>query len=221
MKFFLDTANLQQIQKAKDWGILDGVTTNPSLIAKEGVREFHAHIKRICEVVQGPVSAEVISPDSEGMLREARQLAKIDEHVVIKVPVTPEGIKTVVVLSKENIHTNVTLVFSACQALLAMKAGATYISPFLGRVDDIGWESMDLLEDLLIMVDAYGFDTEVIAASVRHPRHVVDAARLGCHIATVPYQVLEAMFFHPQTENGIQKFIQDWNTLQDKLRKEG
>mgnify|MGYP002681705353 CR=1 FL=1 len=221
MKLFLDTANLQQIQKAKDWGILDGVTTNPSLIAKEGVRDFHGHIRRICEIVEGPVSAEVIALDVEGMLKEARELAKVHEDVVVKIPVTPAGIQAVGVLSREKIRTNVTLVFSAGQALLAMKAGATYISPFLGRVDDIGWESSDLLEDLLTLIDAYGFDTEVIAASVRHAKHVVEAARMGCHIATIPYQVLEALFHHPQTANGIDRFIKDWNQLQDRLRKEG
>lgn len=221
MQLFLDSANLLQIQKSKDWGILDGVTTNPSLIAKEGVRDFHSHILKICEIVQRPVSAEVIALDYEEMVKEARQLAHIHPMVVVKIPMTQEGIKAVVTLTRENIHTNVTLVFSAPQALLAMKAGATYISPFLGRVDDIGWESMDLLDDILTILNAYDYETEVIAASIRHSKHIVDAARMGCHIATVPFQTLEAMFLHPLTDIGIQRFLKDWNQLQEKLRKEG
>jgi len=212
MKIFLDTANVEQIREAASWGIVDGVTTNPSLIAKEG-RDFVQVVKEICEIVDGPISAEVISLDAEGMVKEARELAKIHENIVIKIPMTVEGLKAVKVLSAEGIKTNVTLVFSANQALLAMKAGATYISPFVGRLDDIGDIGMEMVAQVLDIIDNYGFETEVIVASVRNPIHVLEAAMLGAHIATVPFAVLEKMVKHPKTDEGIERFLKDWEKV--------
>ncbi|SHH22828.1 fructose-6-phosphate aldolase [Thermosipho atlanticus] len=209
MKIFLDTANIEQIKKGVEWGIVDGVTTNPTLIAKEG-KPFEETIKEICQIVQGPVSAEVISLDWEGMVKEARKLAKIDEHVVVKIPMTPDGIKAVKILSSEGIKTNVTLVFSANQALFAAKAGATYVSPFVGRLDDIANDGVKLLEEILNIYANYGFETEIIAASIRHPMHVLEAALIGVDIATVPFNVLEKMFVHSLTDSGIKKFLEDW-----------
>ncbi|MGP1488185.1 MAG: fructose-6-phosphate aldolase [Peptoanaerobacter stomatis] len=211
MKIFLDTANINEIKEGASWGIVDGVTTNPSLIAKEK-RDFKQVVKEICEIVDGPISAEVISEDSEGMIKEARELVKIHENIVVKIPMTVEGLKAVSVISKEGIHTNVTLIFSANQALLAAKAGATYVSPFLGRVDDIGSEGMDLVRKIVEIFDIYGYDTEVIAASVRHPLHVTDAALAGAHIATIPMKVLEQMVKHPLTDKGIASFMKDWES---------
>ena len=202
MKIFLDTANIDEIKEGASWGIVDGVTTNPSLIAREG-RDFKEVVKEICEIVDGPISAEVISEDSEGMIAEAKELVKIHKNIVIKIPMTVEGLKAVSVLSKENIKTNVTLIFSANQALLAAKAGASYVSPFLGRVDDIGSEGMELVRSIVEIFDIYGFDTQVIAASVRHPLHVTDAALAGSHIATIPMKVLQQMVKHPLTDKGI------------------
>lgn len=210
MKIFLDTANIDEIKEGASWGIVDGVTTNPSLIAREG-RDFKEVVKEICDIVDGPISAEVISEDSEGMVKEAKELVKIHKNIVIKIPMTVEGLKAVSVLSKENIKTNVTLIFSANQALLAAKAGASYVSPFLGRVDDIGSEGMELVRTIVEIFDIYGFDTEVIAASVRHPLHVVDAALAGSHIATIPMKVLQQMVKHPLTDKGIESFMKDWN----------
>ncbi len=212
MKIFLDTANVEQIREAASWGIVDGVTTNPSLIAKEG-REFVEVVKEICEIVDGPISAEVISLDAEGMVKEARELAKIHRNIVIKIPMTVEGLKAVKLLSAEGIKTNVTLVFSANQALLAMKAGATYISPFVGRLDDIGEVGMDLVARIMEMIENYGFETEVIVASVRNPIHALDAALLGAHIATIPFAVLEKMVKHPKTDEGIERFLKDWEKV--------
>lgn len=210
MKIFLDTANIEEIKEGASWGIVDGVTTNPSLIAREG-RDFKEVVKEICEIVDGPISAEVISEDSEGMIAEAKELVKIHKNIVIKIPMTVEGLKAVSVLSKDNIKTNVTLIFSANQALLAAKAGASYVSPFLGRVDDIGSEGMELVRSIVEIFDIYGFDTQVIAASVRHPLHVTDAALAGSHIATIPMKVLQQMVKHPLTDKGIESFMKDWN----------
>ncbi len=212
MKIFLDTANMEQIREASSWGIVDGVTTNPSLIAREG-RDFRETIKEICEVVDGPISAEVISLDAEGMIEEARELAKIHRNIVIKIPMTVEGLKAVKKLSSEGIRTNVTLVFSSNQALLAMKAGANYVSPFVGRLDDIGHDGMEIVGEILDMIDNYGFDTEVIVASIRHPRHVLEAALMGAHIATVPFPVLEKLVRHPLTDTGIERFLKDWEKV--------
>ncbi len=217
MKIFLDTANLEEIRQGVEWGIVDGVTTNPTLIAKEGA-DFEKRIKEICELVQGPVSAEVISLNWEGMVEEARKLAAIDEHVVVKIPMTPDGIKAVKILSAEGISTNVTLVFSANQALLAAKAGATYGSPFVGRIDDNGNDGLKLLEEIMEIFVHYGFETEVIAASIRHPMHVVEAALIGVDIATVPFDVLKKMFMHPLTDVGIKRFLQDWESYKSSKK---
>ncbi|MEJ5258288.1 MAG: fructose-6-phosphate aldolase [Fervidobacterium sp.] len=211
MKIFLDTANIDEIRQGVEWGIVDGVTTNPTLIAKEGA-DFEKRIKEICELVQGPVSAEVISLDWKEMVEEARKLASIDEYVVVKIPMTPDGIRAVKVLSAEGIKTNVTLVFSANQALLAAKAGATFVSPFIGRIDDNGNDGLKLLEEIMQIYTNYGFETEVIAASVRHPMHVVEAAMIGVDIATIPFDVLKKMFLHPLTDVGIKRFLQDWES---------
>lgn len=215
MKIFLDTANLDEIKEGASWGIVDGVTTNPSLIAKEG-KDLKETIKAICEIVDGPISSEVLSENHEDMIKEARELAKIHKNIVVKIPMTIEGLKAVKVLSAEGIHTNVTLIFSANQALLAAKAGATYVSPFLGRLDDIGIEGMELVRTIVEIFDIYGYDTEVIAASIRHPMHVIDAALAGSHIATIPMKVLKQMAAHPLTDNGIEKFNNDWKNAFNK-----
>jgi fructose-6-phosphate aldolase len=209
MKIFLDTANTDEIKEGASWGIVDGVTTNPSLIAKEK-RDFKQVVKEICDIVDGPISAEVISEDSEGMISEARELVKIHKNIVIKIPMTVEGLKAVSILSKEGIKTNVTLIFSPNQALLAAKAGATYVSPFLGRLDDVGSQGMDLVRTIVEIFFNYDYDTEVIAASIRHPLHVVDAALAGAHIATIPMKVLQQMVKHPLTDKGIESFMNDW-----------
>lgn len=209
MKFFIDTANIDEIKEVASWGILDGVTTNPSLIAKEG-RVFEDVIKEISEIVDGPISAEVVSEDAEGMLKEARELAKIHENIVIKLPMTKEGLKACSTLTSEGIKTNVTLIFSTNQALLAAKAGATYVSPFLGRVDDIGTDGMDLVSQISVIFFNYGIETEIIAASVRHPLHVTQIAETGADIATIPYKVFEQMLKHPLTDIGIERFLKDW-----------
>ena len=209
MKIFLDTANIDEIKEGASWGIVDGVTTNPSLIAKEE-RDFKQVVKEICDIVDGPISAEVISEDSEGMINEAKELVKIHKNIVIKIPMTVEGLKAVSKLSKEGIKTNVTLIFSPNQALLAAKAGATYVSPFLGRLDDVGSQGMDLVRTIVEIFLNYDYDTEVIAASIRHPLHVVDAALAGAHIATIPMKVLQQMVKHPLTDKGIESFMNDW-----------
>ena len=212
MEFFIDTANLDEIREINKWGILSGVTTNPSLIAKEGDVDFKEVISQITEIVPGPISAEVISTDAEGMIEEARDLAEIAENIVVKIPMTSEGMKAVSTLSKEGIKTNVTLVFSANQALIAAKSGATYVSPFIGRLDDIGHDGMQVVRDISEMFSTYGLDTKIIAASIRHPRHVLLSAKAGSDIATVPYDVLKKMIKHPKTEEGIDKFLADWES---------
>lgn len=209
MKFFIDTANTDEIREIAQWGILDGVTTNPSLIAKEG-RDFKAVIKEITEIVDGPISAEVVSVDVDGMLEEAIALADIHPNIVIKLPMTKDGIKACSALSREGIKTNVTLVFSVNQALLAAKAGATYVSPFLGRLDDIGTDGMNLVMDIVEVFQNYNLSTQIIAASVRHPLHVTQIAQTGADIATIPYKVFEAMLKHPLTDHGIERFLKDW-----------
>lgn len=210
MKFFLDTANIDEIKEAHSMGMVDGVTTNPSLIAKEG-RDFETIIRDICEIVDGPISAEVISLDVEGMLKEARQLASIHRNIVIKVPMTVDGIKVTRLLSQEGIDTNVTLIFSPLQALMAAKAGATYVSPFIGRLDDIAQDGMELIEQIVHIFENYDFHTQVIVASVRNPIHVLEAAMLGADIATIPFNVLAKFAAHPLTDKGIQSFLNDWN----------
>ncbi|XRP97749.1 fructose-6-phosphate aldolase [Methanocaldococcus sp. 16A] len=210
MKFFLDTANVEEIKKYAELGLVDGVTTNPTLVAKEG-RDFYEVVKEICEIVDGPVSAEVISTDAEGMVKEARELAKIADNIVIKIPMTKDGMKAVKILSAEGIKTNVTLVFSPLQALLAAKAGATYVSPFVGRLDDIGHVGMKLIEDVVKIYKNYDIKTEVIVASVRHPWHVLEAAKIGADIATIPPAVMDKLFNHPLTDIGLERFLKDWD----------
>lgn len=215
MKLFIDTANIDEIKEINEWGVICGVTTNPSLIAKEG-RVFEEVVKEIADIVDGPISAEVISLDKEGMLKEARELAKIHPNIIIKLPMTKEGLKAVKVLTDEKIKTNVTLVFSANQALLAARAGATYVSPFVGRLDDIGNEGMDIIEDIYQIFALHNINSEIIAASIRHPIHVLDAAKAGAHISTIPYKVFVQMLGHPLTDIGIDKFLKDWETVQTK-----
>lgn len=210
MKFFIDTANIDEIKEAHSMGMVDGVTTNPSLIAKEG-REFEEIIKEICDIVDGPISAEVISIDTEGMLKEARRLAKIHKNIVVKIPMTIDGLKTTRTLTEEGIKTNVTLAFSPLQALMAAKAGATYISPFVGRLDDLAQEGLVLVEQIVEIYSNYAFDTEVIVASVRNPLHVLDAALIGADIATIPFNVLGKLAAHPLTDKGLKAFLDDWN----------
>jgi transaldolase len=209
MKFFIDTANIEEIKKGLALGMVDGVTTNPSLVAKEP-RPFLEILKEICELVEGPVSAEVISLDAEGMVAEARELVKIADNIVIKIPMIEEGLKAVKILSAEGIKTNVTLIFSASQALLAAKAGATYVSPFVGRLDDISINGLDLIADIMTILRNFGFATEVIVASVRSPMHVVESALLGADIATIPYKVIAQLAKHPLTDIGMQQFLADW-----------
>ncbi|HEY9899088.1 MAG TPA: fructose-6-phosphate aldolase [Pantanalinema sp.] len=209
MKFFLDTANIDEIREAASWGQIDGVTTNPSLIAKEG-RDFKQVINEICAIVDGPISAEAISLDAEGMIREGREFAKWHPNVVVKLPMTIEGLKAAKVFKAEGIKTNVTLVFSANQALLAARAGATYISPFVGRLDDEGQDGMALIAEIVEVFSNYDFDTQILVASIRHPMHVTDAAKLGADVCTMPYKVLKQMFHHPLTDIGIEKFMADW-----------
>ncbi len=210
MKFFLDTANLDEIRDAASFGIADGVTTNPSLIAKEGDVDFKQHIAAICEIVSGPVSAECTSEDTDGMLREGREYAQIAPNVVIKCPLTRAGLKATRTLSNEGIKVNVTLCFSAAQAILAAKAGASFISPFIGRLDDIGENGLDLLGDIVEIYRNYAWPTEVLAASIRHPIHAIEAARMGADIATMPFKVIDQMFNHPLTDKGQAQFLADW-----------
>lgn len=210
MKFFIDTANMEEIREAYSLGVIAGVTTNPSLVAKEGNVSFPERLREITELVDGSVSAEVIALDAEGMIKEGRELAAIAPNITIKVPMTPEGLKAVHTFSKEGIKTNVTLVFSANQALLAARAGATYVSPFLGRLDDIGHDGLDLISTIAEIFAIHGLETEIIAASIRHPHHVTEAALRGAHIATVPSKVLMQLFKHPLTDKGIEAFLIDW-----------
>lgn len=212
MKLFIDTANVEEIKKANAMGVICGVTTNPSLIAKEG-RVFEEVVREITQIVDGPISAEVISLDSEGMIREATVLSKIHKNIIIKIPMSVEGLKAVKVLNNENIKTNVTLIFSAGQALMAARAGATYVSPFVGRLDDVSNNGMELIAEIVDIFNNYNISTEIIAASIRHPMHVTQAARLGCHIATVPLKVLVQMTKHPLTDKGIEQFLKDWENV--------
>jgi len=209
MKFFIDTANIDEIKKGLELGMVDGVTTNPSLVAREP-RPFTDILGDICSLVDGPISAEVVSLDADGMVAEARELVKIGDNIVIKIPMIEEGLKAVKRLAAENIRTNVTLVFSPAQALLAAKAGATYVSPFVGRLDDIAQNGMDLIGDIMTILRNYGFTTEVIVASVRNPMHVIDAALMGADIATIPYKVITQLAKHPLTDIGMEKFLADW-----------
>ena len=210
MKFFIDTANIDEIKRINALGILDGVTTNPSLIAKESGRSFEAIIEEICGIVDGPISAEVISLESAGMIEEGRKLSKIHKNVVVKVPLTAEGLKAAHVFKAEGIHSNVTLCFSASQALMAAKAGATYVSPFVGRLDDINLDGMEVIREIVAIFDNYGLETQCLAASIRGPRHVTDAALAGAHVATIPTKVFDQMLKHPLTDKGIEGFLADW-----------
>jgi len=212
MKFFIDTANIDEIKQGLELGMVDGVTTNPSLVSKEG-RDFKGLIKEICEIVSGPVSAEVVSLDSEGMVIEARNLAKIADNIVVKIPLVEEGLKAVRILSGEEIKTNVTLCFSPLQALMAAKAGATFVSPFVGRLDDISQRGMDIIEEIITIYDNYNFETEVIVASIRNPVHVLDAALMGADISTIPFKVIQQLIKHPLTNIGLDKFLSDWKKL--------
>ncbi len=212
MKIFIDTADVEAIREYAEVGVLDGVTTNPSLIAKTG-REFEGVVREICEIVDGPISAEAVSLEAPEMTVEARELAEIHPNIVVKIPMTAEGLKTVRAVSAEGIRTNVTLCFSASQALLAAKAGASYISPFVGRVDDISSIGMEIVQDIVDIYGNYGFDTEVLVASIRHPLHFLDAARMGAHVATVPPKVLGQLVKHPLTDIGIERFLADWETV--------
>jgi transaldolase len=217
MKFFIDTANIEEIKKAHALGLVDGVTTNPSLSAQAGVRDiaaFHEQIRQICEIVQAPVSAEVLSTASADMIVEAHQLAKIHEHVVVKIPMTADGLKATNLLSREGIKVNVTLIFQPVQALLAAKAGAAYVSPFIGRLDDISQSGMELVEQIMAIFNNYGYESEVIVASVRHSLHVLEAALAGADVVTVPYKVLMQLIKHPLTDIGLAKFLEDWEKSQ-------
>jgi transaldolase len=215
MKFFIDTANINEIRKAWDVGVIDGVTTNPSLISKEN-RDPRELLKEICSIVDGPVSAEAVSIGAEDMVNEAQSLAKIHENIVVKIPMTEDGLKAVKKLSGMGIKTNVTLIFAPGQALLAAKAGATYVSPFVGRLDDISHTGMEIVGDMVQIFDNYMFDTEIIVASIRNPLHVLDAARIGAHIATIPYSVITQLIKHPLTDIGIAKFLKDWEKVPGK-----
>jgi transaldolase len=210
MKFFIDTANLDEIREANELGLIDGVTTNPSLVAKESGVDFKEHIAKICEIVKGDVSAEVTALDTEGMLREGRELAKIAPNVVVKCPLTLEGLKATRIFKEEGTKVNVTLCFSAAQAILAAKAGAAYISPFIGRLDDISTNGMQLIADIVQIYGNYGFQTEVLAASIRHPMHIVDCALAGADVATIPFKVIQQLVKHPLTDKGLESFLADW-----------
>jgi len=216
MKFFVDTANIDEIKQAKEMGMADGVTTNPTLVAKEN-KPFRTLIEEICSIVDGPVSVEVVSQEADEMVKEAKDLVKIAENIVIKIPMTIEGIKATKILSTQGIRINMTLVFSPLQALLAAKAGAAYVSPFVGRLDDIGHDGMKLVEQIVNIYDVYGFTTEIIVASIRHPLHVLRAALLGADIATIPFRVIKQLAKHPLTDIGLKKFLDDWQKVADKI----
>ncbi|MCF4101216.1 fructose-6-phosphate aldolase [Gillisia sp. M10.2A] len=214
MKFFIDTANLDQIKEAQDLGVLDGVTTNPSLMAKEGItgrENIINHYKKICEIVDGDVSAEVIATDFDGIIKEGEELAKLHDQIVVKVPMIKEGIKAIKYFSDKGIRTNCTLVFSAGQALLAAKAGATYVSPFIGRLDDISTDGLNLIADIRLIYDNYGFETEILAASVRHSMHILECAKIGADVMTGPLSSIESLLKHPLTDSGLAKFLEDYN----------
>jgi transaldolase len=212
VKFFIDTANIEEITTADGWGLIDGVTTNPSLVAREG-RKFTDLVAEICSIVDGPVSAEAISTDATGIVKEGRVLSAIDKNIVVKVPMTLEGLRAVRVLSYEDIKTNVTLVFTPLQALMAAKAGASYVSPFIGRLDDIAHPGMEVVGQILNIFENYDYTTEVIVASIRHPMHVLEAAETGAHVATIPFKILEAIARHPLTDAGIERFLSDWEKV--------
>ena len=215
MKFFLDTANIEEIKRVNDLGLCDGVTTNPSIIKKEG-RDFEEVVKEICKLVDGPVSAEVTSYECEGMVEQARALSKWAENIVVKIPMTEEGLKAINILSKEKIKTNCTLIFSVSQGLMAMKAGATYISPFMGRIDDMGESGAKLVRELRDVIDIYGYDSQIIAASIRHIGHLEEAALAGAHIATIPGTLFEKLWSHPLTDAGIESFKKDWEAFENR-----
>jgi transaldolase len=215
MKIFIDTANIEQIKEVNSWGILDGVTTNPSLVAREN-KDFSVLVKEICAVVNGPISVEAVNITAAEIVPEARKIAAGHKNIVVKIPMTEEGLKATKILASEGIKINMTLIFSANQALLAAKAGARYVSPFVGRLDDIGQNGMDLIAEIMDILENYEFDCEVIVASVRDPIHVTEAARLGAHVATIPYDVLKKMFKHPLTDSGIEKFLKDWEKVSKK-----
>jgi transaldolase len=215
MQFFLDTGNVDEIRQALEWGILDGVTTNPTLIAKTG-RPFMEVVKEILQLVDGPVSLETVSRDAKGMVEEGRKLAELGDNVVVKIPMTPEGMIAVQELESEGIPTNVTLVFSPTQALIAAKAGATFVSPFIGRLDDVSSDGMKLIRDIKTIFDNYDFDTQIIVASVRHPMHVLEAALIGADICTMPFEVMKKLFQHPLTDKGIELFLKDWEKVPGK-----
>lgn len=215
MKLFIDTANVDDIRAANDLGVICGVTTNPSLIAREG-RDFKEVVTEITKIVDGPISAEVVSMQADGMVKEARELVKIHKNIVIKIPMCAEGLKAIKILHADGIKTNCTLIFSAAQALLAARAGASYVSPFLGRIDDIAWDGTDLISDIVDIFSVHGIETEIIAASIRSPLHVVNAAKLGADIATVPYKVIKQMIEHPLTAIGIERFLKDWEKVPKK-----
>lgn len=212
MKFFLDTANLDELKTGASWGIVDGVTTNPTLIAKEG-RPIEDQVRMICDIVDGDISAEVVSTESQAMIREGHELSRIHKNIVVKCPLTREGIKATAALSKEGIRVNVTLCFSSSQALIAAKAGAYIISPFVGRIDDISWHGMDLVRDIVKIYKNYGYKTQILAASLRSPTHVVEAALAGADIGTMPFKVLDALFNHPLTDKGLEQFLKDWQKV--------
>ncbi len=212
MKIFIDTANIDEIRTANEWGVIDGVTTNPTLVAKEG-KDFKSIVNQILSIVDGPISVEVISTDAKGMVKEAVEMSKWSKNIVIKIPMIPEGLKAVKILNEKGVKTNVTLVFSVNQAILAAKAGATYVSPFIGRLDDIGHDGMQIIKDLVGIYKIYNFKTEIIVASVRHPLHVIESAKIGAHVATIPFSVIEKMFKHPLTDIGLEKFLKDWKMV--------
>lgn len=213
MKFFLDTANLTEIREAVSWGAIDGVTTNPTLIAREGKVDFREHLHAICTIVDGPVSAEVVATDADGMVREGRDLANIHPNVMVKIPCTTEGLKAIRILSQDHIKVNTTLIFSAPQAILAAKAGTTVVSPFVGRLDDISHQGMELVGQLRQIFDNYGFSTQILIGSVRHPMHVVEGAMIGADIATMPFRVLHQLVKHPLTDIGLEQFLKDWRKV--------
>jgi transaldolase len=219
MEIFLDTANLDEIRAGVAMGLVDGVTTNPSLVAKEGV-SFRERVIEICELVDGPVSAEVVATDYEGMLRQAHVIAKWHKHVVIKIPLIEAGLRAIRTLSEEGIRTNCTLCFSANQAYLAAKAGASYISPFAGRLDDVGHDGLEIIEEIRAVYDNYGYETQILAASLRHPMHVKEALMLGADVATIPYSVFTALVKHPLTDIGLKRFLDDWDKIKDKVGHE-
>ena len=209
MKFFLDTANVDEIREANDWGIIDGVTTNPTHVSNEQT-EFIPLLEEICSICDGPISAEVVSTDCEGMVREARELVKVHENIVIKVPMLKDGVKAIKILYEEGIKTNATLIFSAAQGLLVAKAGATYVSPFVGRLDEIGHDGMEMAEQIKVIYDNFDYPTEIIVAAARHPAHVLEAALIGAHITTMRFEIMEKLFTHPMTDQGLESFLADW-----------